>query len=234
MKLRRRHRHRHRSQRGSATRTRNLVFVGGITAVLVIAVGLPILLSSPPPSPKPTPSTAQADVTLPFVPPLVPVAQLPTIAPGVVIPTEPAVPRDFPKPPPATAGPGVPATQIRIPSLSIDLPIVEGDGVDVPMNQAAHYPGSAWPGGGTNIYLYAHAREGMFLNLWSARVGDQVYLDLANGTTREYVVDKVDPDVPWDDVALLDPTGTEQLTLQTCVTASATGPRFVVFAHPVS
>jgi len=128
----------------------------------------------------------------------------------------------------------MPATDIRIPSLSIDLPIVEGDGVDVPMNAAAHYPGSAWPEGGTNIYLYAHAQKGMFLNLWSARVGDDVYLDLADGTTQLYVVDQVMPSVPWDDVALLDPTPTEQLTLQTCVTASATGPRFLVIAHPVA
>ena len=61
--------------------------------------------------------------------------------------------------------------------LGIDLTIVEGDGIDAPIGKAAHYPGTGWPGGGTNIYIYGHAQEGMFLSLWDAKKGDEVVLD---------------------------------------------------------
>ncbi|MGZ5418689.1 MAG: sortase [Nocardioides sp.] len=227
----RRRRRRRSWVRFSSSRTRNLALLGGIGAVLIVAIALPLALSFP--APVPTPSNATSSSSLPYVPPLFPVGQSPGPQPsgGSQPPTRPS---NFPIPPAASAGPGVVATRVRIPSLSIDLGIIEGDGIDVPFNLAAHYPGTAWPTGGSNIFLYAHARKGMFLNLWSARVGDQVYMDLADGTTRAYIVDEVMPDVPWNQLSLLNPTPTEQLTLQTCVGVSPVAPRFVVIAHPVA
>jgi LPXTG-site transpeptidase (sortase) family protein len=124
------------------------------------------------------------------------------------------------------------ASRITIQRLRIDLPVVEGDGIDAPLDKAAHYPGSGWPGGGTNIYLYAHARQGMFLSLWDARIGDLVVLTLVDGTQRTYGVDKVLPKVPWDALHYLAPTAAEQLTLQTSTSYTATAPRFLVIAHP--
>ena len=109
---------------------------------------------------------------------------------------------------------------------------MEGDGVDAPLGKAAHYPGTGWPGDGTNIYLYAHARDGSFLALWDARVGDVVVLDLADGSQRSYVVSKILPRAPWNDLRLLRPTASEQLTLQTCTSNKKTAPRFVVIAVP--
>jgi len=116
--------------------------------------------------------------------------------------------------------------------LEIDLPIIEGDGIDAPINKAAHFPSTGWPGGGTNIYIYGHAREGMFIALWEARRGDVVELDLVDGTTRRYVVTQVLPRVPWDAVEYLDPTPEEQLTLQTSTSYFPTAPRFIVIAVP--
>jgi LPXTG-site transpeptidase (sortase) family protein len=124
------------------------------------------------------------------------------------------------------------ATRIRIARLGIDLRIVEGDGVDAPLNKAAHYPGTGWPLGGTNIYLYAHAQTGMFLSLWDAKVGDEVDLDLKDGSTRRYVVTEVKPKVPWNALGYLAPTPTEQLTLQTSTSYTAAAPRFIVIAVP--
>ena len=124
------------------------------------------------------------------------------------------------------------ALRIRIARLDIDLPIIEGDGVDAPIGKAAHYPGSAWPGAGSNIYLYGHAQEGMFINLWDARTGDAVELDLADGRTVEYVVDEIRPTVPWDAVEFLQATDREQLTLQTSTSYQPTAPRFIVIAYP--
>lgn len=128
---------------------------------------------------------------------------------------------------------GIRATRITIERLGIDLPIVPGDGIDAPLDQAAHYPGSAWPGGETNnIYLYGHAQEGMFLSLWEAQPGDEVRLALVDGTERIYVVTEVLPEVPWDALEYTRPTPTEQLTLQTSTSDTMTAPRFVVIAVP--
>ena len=128
--------------------------------------------------------------------------------------------------------PGIQANRIIIARLGIDLAIVEGDGIDAPLGKVAHFPSTAWPGGGTNIYIYGHARTGMFIRLWDARVGDTVTLDLVDGTTRTYVVTKVLPTVPWDAVQYLEAPPTEQLTLQTCTSYYPTAPRFVVIAVP--
>ena len=117
--------------------------------------------------------------------------------------------------PSALAEPGIRADRIQIARLAIDLPIVDGDGIDAPADKAAHYPGTGWPDGGTNIYIYAHARPGLFLSLWGAIVGDRVDLTLVDGSTRSYVVDQVLPAVPWDATEYLQPTDAEQLTLQT-------------------
>jgi LPXTG-site transpeptidase (sortase) family protein len=140
-------------------------------------------------------------------------------------------------PSPSEAATGVPsegirAKRIRIERLAIDLPIVEGDGIDAPLGKAAHYPGTAWPGGGSNIYIYGHARKGMFLSLWEAKVGDEVIFLLVDGTERTYVVTEVLPRVPWNAVHYIEPTPTEQLTLQTSTSYGPTAPRFIVIALP--
>lgn len=149
--------------------------------------------------------------------------------------TLPAVATATPSNGVASASPqtaGIVARRIRITRLGINLRIVEGDGVDAPMNKAAHYPATGWPGGGTNIYIYAHAQEGMFLTLWDARVGDEVDLDLVDGTVRSYLVTQVKPKVPWNALQYLQPTPTEQLTLQTSTSYTPTAPRFIVIAEP--
>ena len=186
--------------------------------VLVVAVGAALgggLGTNPSPTASPV---AEATAT--------PVAQ-PTPT-G----TLPAVPTLTPIPTATPAPEGVVAQRIRIPRLGIDLRIVEGDGKDAPMNKAAHYPGTGWPGGATNIYIYAHAQTGMFLSLWKAKVGDEVFLDLVDGTTRRYVVSEVLPKVPYNALQYVGPTPTEQLTLQTSTSYTATAPRFIVIALP--
>lgn len=129
---------------------------------------------------------------------------------------------------------GLPMTGVRVERLGIDLPIVEGDGFSAPDDAAAHYPGTAWPGQGSNTFIYAHAREGHFLELWQVRTGDLVEVDLADGAVAEYRVREIRPIVEWDAVELLAATSEEILTLQTCLTYAATAPRFVVIAERVT
>lgn len=220
----RRHRHRHRASALSGWLSRgrrSLVALAVISAVVIVAAGLSIALGG---------GGAALDVS----PPPPTASGLPPVTPPAGSATSfPPVATDSPTPSPSpTAGQGIRAKRIQIERLGIDLRIVEGDGIDAPIGKAAHYPGSGWPGGGTNIYIYGHARTGMFLSLWNAQVGDQVVLTLVDGSQRTYVVTRVIPKVPWNAVRYLAPTPTEQLTLQTSTSYYPTAPRFIVIALP--
>jgi len=131
-----------------------------------------------------------------------------------------------------------PGYRIRIPRLGIDLAIAEGDvGRDTveqqtPENYAFHLPGTAIPGTGANCYLYAHARAGMFLSLWDARVGDVVSISTPDGRALSYVVTEIHPSVPPEDVSWTVPSPPDRLTLQTSTGPNPGDPRFVVVARP--
>ncbi len=141
--------------------------------------------------------------------------------------------------PSATAPARMPSGyRIQVPRLGIDLPIEEGDVTrdtvvqDTPEGYAFHLPGTAIPNTGSNCYLYAHARRGMFLSLWNARVGDEVWISTPEGRALRYLVSEVHPRVPPDDVSWVQPTPSERLTLQTSTGPNRTDPRFVVIATP--
>lgn len=127
-----------------------------------------------------------------------------------------------------------PTTTLRLERLGIDVPIVEGDGFRVPDGYASHYPDTAWPGDPGNSFVYGHAREEQFLELWRTRTGDRIEVDLPDGSLVAYEVTEIHPLVAYDDFAFLEPNGADTLTLQTCLTYDETAPRFVVVAERVS
>ncbi len=94
------------------------------------------------PSPSPTLETPLPRITLP---PLG--SAVPTVAPS----------------PPADRV----ATRVRVAALDIDLPVVPpGKATDYPLCNVAMWIGAlSQPGEGRATYLYAHARDGMFLPL---------------------------------------------------------------------
>jgi sortase family protein len=140
--------------------------------------------------------------------------------------------------PAPTIGPIPDGYRVGLPRLGIDLPIAEGDVErDVvvqktPENFAFHFPGTAIPGTAGNSYIYAHARQGMFLALWNARVGDQVSITTPGGAAIKFVVTEVHPRVPPGDTSWLQPSQDERLTLQTSTGPNREDPRFVVVAAP--
>ena len=215
-----------RPRRGLSRRA--LTFVAG-AAVIVLAVVLAVALGvgpsgTTPATAPPSPVASSALGDLPLV----------TVAPAAS-PLDAGSPAALPSVSPAVSpavGVGIRANRIKIATLGINLAVVEGDGVDTPIGKVAHYPGSAWPGGGSNIYIYGHARVGMFLPLWQIHLGDTVEMDLVDGTSRTYVVTEILPKVAYDAVKYLAPTPTEQLTLQTCTSCYETAPRFLVIAVP--
>ena len=141
--------------------------------------------------------------------------------------------------PTATPTPAIPpGYRIKIARLAIDLPIAEGDierdtvRQETPNNFAFHLPGTALPGDRGNTYIYAHARTGMFLSLWNARVGDDVVIVEPDGRERKYIVREVHPRVDPSEVSWAQPTSGERLTLQTSTGPNPGDPRFVVVALP--
>ncbi len=225
--------HHRRSEDGSGERSglaRPLILLAGIAAIVLAAAGVAFVLGGGPGGLGGTtsPPTAQSSLLASLTPGAgtpTPAGLLQSAGPGSATPAASV-------PPTVDGEPGIQANHITIARLGIDLAIVQGDGIDAPIGKAAHYPSSGWPGGGTNIYIYGHARVGMFIRLWDIKVGDTVVLGLVDGTTRDYVVTKILPTVPWDAVQYLEPTPTEQLTLQTSTSYYPTAPRFVAIAVP--
>jgi LPXTG-site transpeptidase (sortase) family protein len=133
-----------------------------------------------------------------------------------------------------------PGYRIQIPRLGIDLPIAEGDlerDIDqqkTPEGFAFHLPGTSVPGVGGNTYLYAHARAGMFLALWNAKPGDQVFISTPDLRALKYLITEVHRRVAPDDVSAVQPTAGERLTLQTSTGPNPTDPRFIVVALPAT
>jgi LPXTG-site transpeptidase (sortase) family protein len=123
--------------------------------------------------------------------------------------------------------------RIRIPQLGVDLPVVEGNGVDAPLFKAAHYPGTTWPGEGGRSVIYAHARVGMFGPLFGARVGQEVQVASANGAVKRFVIQQYYPRWPVTDLAWLRPGDHEQLVLITCTTYNNNDPRIIAVSEPV-
>jgi Sortase domain len=98
-----------------------------------------------PPTPEPT-----EDAGDPSPIPLITLPPLGSAAPSA----EPSAPADRV------------ATRVRVAALDIDLPIIEPDSDDYPLCDVAMWiPALAQPGQGRATYLYAHARDGMFLPL---------------------------------------------------------------------
>lgn len=147
--------------------------------------------------------------------------------PGITITPTPGAPSPIPD-----------GYRVKVPRLGIDLPIREGivqrdvEQQQTPEDFAFHLPGTVLPGETGNSYLYAHARRGMFLSLWDARVGDLVEIATPDGRTLQYEVSEVRPRVAPTDVSVAQSTTDERLTLQTSTGPSPEDPRFVVIARP--
>ena len=106
-----------------------------------------------------------------------------------------------------------PLGDLRIPSLNIEVPVLEGTD-DLTLNRGVgHIDGTPLPGEGGNIGVAGH-RDGFFRGLKDVRVGDSVDLYTENGNTP-YVVDEIRI-VPPEDVSVLGPRSRPSITLVTC------------------
>ena len=127
-----------------------------------------------------------------------------------------------------------PPLRIVIPSLSVDIPIIEARVVDgfweLSETTASHGVGSANPGEVGNTVIFAHAREGLFGPLRNLKNDATVYVFSKDRWYRYQVTETklVDPGA----VEVIAPTDDETLTLYTCSGFLDT-KRLIVTAKPL-
>jgi sortase A len=102
---------------------------------------------------------------------------------------------------------------IEIPSLGLQVPILEGTD-DLTLDRGVgHIAGTASPGESGNIGIAGH-RDGFFRGLKDIHVGDRIDLQSQQGISH-YRVDEIQIVSP-DDVSVLEPRTKSSLTLVTC------------------
>jgi sortase A len=123
--------------------------------------------------------------------------------------------------------------RMEILRLGVSVVVVEGTGEPALRRAAGHIEGTALPGGPGNVGIAAH-RDTFFRPLKDVQRGDVITVTTSRGQFRYSVVStKV---VKPSDVAVLNPDGTEILTLVTCYPFYFVGPapsRFIVRAARV-
>jgi sortase A len=123
---------------------------------------------------------------------------------------------------------------LRIPSVGLKVPVMEGTSRLVMNLGAGHIAGTAEPGGGGNVALTSH-RDGFFRHLKDVSVGDRVEITSGEGTDV-YRVESLQVVSPKD-VSPLQPTAKPVLTLVTCYPFFYLGPapqRYIVRASLLS
>jgi LPXTG-site transpeptidase (sortase) family protein len=123
---------------------------------------------------------------------------------------------------------------LRIPSIEIEVPVLEGTD-DLVLNRAVgHIDGTAAPGEEGNIGIAGH-RDGFFRGLKDVHVGEYLDLYTERGNTR-YIVDDIRI-VPPEDVSVLAPRPRSSITLVTCYPFYFVGSaplRYIVHASTTS
>ena len=102
---------------------------------------------------------------------------------------------------------------LKIPSVGLEVPLLEGTD-DLTLNRGVgHIEGTAAPSGIGNVGIAGH-RDGFFRGLKDIHLGDTMDLYTENGNSR-YVVDEI-VIVPPEDISVLAPGSKPTLTLVTC------------------
>ena len=136
--------------------------------------------------------------------------------------------------------------QLIIPKISVNAPVIaDVNGSDKVAyfkaleNGVAHFQGTAKPGEKSNIFIFGHSSfyadspgsyKEVFKNLEKLEIGDEIILWYRQKEYKYKVIaSKV---VNPDEVEVLKPTSSEQVSLMTCVPPGTTLKRLVVIATP--
>ncbi len=135
---------------------------------------------------------------------------------------------------PRSAMPDGVVGRLEIPRLGLSVVVAEGIDKRTLRRAVGHIPGTALPGRPGNIGIAGH-RDTFFRPLEGVEVDDIITLT-APGSQLSYRVVSLQVVSP-DDVAVLNPTSNEVVTLVTCYPFSFVGPapsRFIVRAERIA
>lgn len=231
---------------GTALRQRVIPAVLTAAGITLLAAGLLDLgspaLARPEGSPGPTSPPGASAGAVGYLPPSLPPLETSSPAAG---------PSEIPSPSPTATtkpDPNRVATRVVIDALGIDLAIVKSP-PGYPWCNVAMYLANerlGQPGGGRSVYLYAHARDGMFGPIYErvtlgrnggakSLIGMVVSVYTSDDHVWEYQVIRVYPRVPAD-THFLDrayAVKSETLWLQTSTGHGGSLPKLQVVAVPL-
>ncbi len=120
--------------------------------------------------------------------------------------------------------------RIKIPSIDLDIVVVQGTDTASLQKGPGHYPDTAFPGQGKTIGIAGHRTTYLapFRRINEISDGDEITLEMPYGTFT-YTVQKhevVDP----SDVEIVDDVGYERLVLTACHPLYSAAQRWAVFA----
>ena len=125
---------------------------------------------------------------------------------------------------------------LKVPSISLELPVYFGDTKEILSKGVGHYSGSFFPGENGSIIMGAHNNAGYFRNLPQIKVEDVITLETVYGTFHYKVYNtKIVRVTEEDQIPII--RGDEVLMLYTCYPVTAVGytnQRYVVYARKVS
>jgi sortase A len=137
---------------------------------------------------------------------------------------------------PAAAAPalGGPVGNISIPKIGLSMMVVEGTGESQLAMGPGHYPGTPLPGEEGNVAIAGHRTTYLhpFYNLDALVPGDSINVITLQGIFLYHVMSN--QAVSPDDVAVVAPTRTPELTLTTCNPRYSASQRLVVQANLVA
>ncbi|MBW3093694.1 class C sortase [Bifidobacterium sp. 82T10] len=134
-------------------------------------------------------------------------------------------------------GGGVMGT-IRVPKVSIDLPIYHGTSQEALASGAGHLYGTSLPVGGKSTHSVITGHRGlvealMFTRLDEMQQGDFFYIEVM-GETLAYQVDRISVIKPDDTRLLRVVDGEDRVTLMTCTPYGVNTHRLLVSGHRVA
>ena len=122
-------------------------------------------------------------------------------------------------------------SRLVIPEIGVDTQVLGGDYDQALSVGVYHHSETADPGASDNIAIAGHRVRRAFTLLHRLSPGDEVVL-YWDGAEHDYHVVRVFDVLPGD-TSILEPVGTEQLTLYTCTPRFLGDERTVVIARPV-
>lgn len=127
--------------------------------------------------------------------------------------------------------------RVRVPSISVDLPVYHGTSDDVIAKGIGHLYGTSLPVGGEGTHTVLTSHTGMsnatlLDHLIDLKEGDHFFFDVA-GETLAYEVDQIKVVLPTEIKDLVAEPDKDQATLFTCTPYAVNSHRLLVRGHRV-